>query len=411
MGRRNLYHPRMYALVDCNNFFVSCERVFNPRLRKRPVAVLSNNDGCVIARSNEVKQLGIPMGAPIFKYRHLIKKHQIITLSSNFALYGDMSNRVMHTLESFGYPIEFYSIDEAFLEVPTSRIENIYQKVKQWTGIPTSIGIAPTKTLAKVANKIAKNRGLPTYIFNPTDLKTFPIKDVWGFGRRYSAFLEERGITTVHRFLQKKQPWVKKHLSINGLRTYLELQGTPCITLEEQAFSRKSLVRSRSFKHEITSYTQVREAIASFITYAAEKLRIENLIASHLTVFIKSKCSGYHSSYFQLPQATAYTPLLLQYALILLEKIFRKGMSYKKGGVMLSELTDANSMQPDLFEKNASKKESQLMNTMDAINTKYNKQMIHSAALGASWKTEPINRTPHFTTQWDEIPVIQIDRD
>jgi DNA polymerase V len=296
---------KRFLLIDCNNFFVSCERVFNPALKNKPVIVLSSNDGCVIARSNEAKLLGIPMGIPAFQCADLVKKHNIQVFSSNFALYGDMSNRIMYTLAQYVTALEIYSIDEAFLFIPevtqSEELNNFYyteyaqflrKKVLQHTGIPISIGIGPTKTLAKVANKIAKKNSEHNGVFDITHrdkdtiLEQLDVRDIWGIGSRYAKFLHAYGIHTARDFMHSNEQWIKKKLTVFGHKTLLELRGVSCLHVEEITSEKKSITVSRSFGRSVTSYIELQESVAHYISMAAQKLRAQNMAAGVITVFI-----------------------------------------------------------------------------------------------------------------------------
>ncbi len=280
------------ALVDCNNFFVSCERVFNPKLRNVPVVVLSNNDGCIIARSSEAKALGIPMGAPFFQWKEFLERHQVYVFSSNFTFYGDMSHRVMQTLSLLNPDMEIYSIDEAFLFLkttgdPVEFCHQIRDAVLQWTGIPISIGIAPTKTLAKIANKDAKkNHSLKgvSLLVDPVAieqrLKILPVEEIWGVGRRLSIRLAKQGIYSAYELKEQQDSYLRSLLSVTGLRTAWELRGIPCFSLEEQPSSKKSIMTSRSFGFHVETIETLEEAVSSFTSRGAEKLREENRFAS-----------------------------------------------------------------------------------------------------------------------------------
>ncbi|NGX51652.1 MAG: DNA polymerase IV 1 [Chlamydiae bacterium] len=394
----------MYALIDCNNFFASCEKVFNPAYKSRPLVVLSNNDGCVIARSKEAKALAIPMGAPAFEYQSLFLQHNVIVLSSNFALYGDISHRVIETLKTFDFPVEIYSIDEAFLILPDENSMEIgramRERVKQWTGISVSVGIAPTKTLAKVANHAAK-KGAGVVRFTPSLLENLPVGKIWGVGRRISKKLMSHGIRYAHELIECSDIWIKKKLSIVGLRTAWELRGTPCLEMLEVAPARKSVLTSRSFKRAISSIEELREAVATFIAIAAKKLRREKLKAYSLLVF-----AGRESGTVHLPLASSYTPDLINLAHRALEGIYQKGESIKRAGVMLSELVSEDETQLDLFAQETAK--NHLMKTVDQINSRYGESIITFAGEGISkkWKRAPSRRSPRYTTSWEDLPKI-----
>ena len=411
----------MYALIDCNNFFASCEQLFNPKLQGKPVVVLSSNDGCVIARSAEAKKLGVPMGAPAFMHRSLFLQYNVITLSSNFTLYGDMSKRVMETLKTFDLPLEVYSIDEAFMLLGEADLkfgEEIRNKVLKWTGIPLSIGIAPTKTLAKVATHLAKKQGgvlsLPDENTAHPYLEKFPVENVWGIGRRLKKRLYSSGIFTANDLKNQSDVWVKKNLSIAGLRTVWELRGTPCIECLEGTSLKKSIVSSRSFGQKITTLTKLKEAVSTFMSRAARKLRKEKLKAYFVVVFItsdpyKEKPFSYSAS-FHLPLPSSFKPDLIACALRLLENIFEEGVSYKKAGVMVGELISEDDTQLDLFSKDSKGVHKKaLMSSLDKINNKFEKRMVTFASEGTvkNWATKQVSRSPAYTTSWDELPQVK----
>jgi DNA polymerase V len=421
----------MFALVDCNNFFASCEQVFAPHLRNRPLVVLSNNDGCVIARSKEAKALNIPMGAPLFKWRDLIKRHHIEVVSSNFALYVDMSARVVATLEELGYPLEIYSIDESFLSLDAQTEWHtfgtlIHQKVKRWTGLPTCVGIAPTKTLAKVANQRAKRE--PSLqnvcVFETAEacdpyLKGLPVEEIWGIGRRLAKQLQSYGIGTAYQLKETDDAWIRKKFSVTGLRTVWELRGTSCFDYEPEEEARKSVLKSRSFSRAVTSYEELQEAVSTFAGRCAEKLRKDGLCAGYLSLFIST--SRFHpesyyanQSAFALPRRTAYTPEIIAHAKKALKQIFVPGLEYKRAGVILSDLAPAASSQFDLFCRNETKdeKKEELMRAVDQVNRLYGKGSLISAAEGLKkeWLATPQLCSHRYTTSWDELLTIDIDR-
>jgi DNA polymerase V len=420
--------PVLFALADCNNFYASCERVFNPRLRGKAIVILSNNDGCVIARSNEAKALGIPMGAPFFKYADLFKRHRVAVFSSNYTLYGQMSQRVMRTLAQFAPELEIYSIDEAFfsvLDIPSlsSYAAQIKQVVYQWTGIPISIGIAATKTLAKAANRYAK-KYLPEkgcFIINDAPIREkilsdMPVEDVWGIGRQLKERLARKGIRTAWEFACMDDEWVKKNLSVVSLRTVWELRGISCLSLEEDASPKKSIVCSRSFGSEVYTKEDLAEALSNYTASAAERLRDQNSLASFLEVFVHT--SRFKEEYYSnaahitLPVPTAFTPQLIQFAKSGLDKIYKKGCAYKKIGVMLGGIVSNEAVQQDLFvEKNVpDPKHRILMELMDQANARYGKDTLKMAAQGIlqPWKARRHKCTSKFTTSWDHLLKIDI---
>lgn len=411
----------MFALVDCNNFYVSCERVFNPKL-KGPVAVLSNNDGCIVARSQEVKDLGVPMGAPYFQNKELLERHRVTIFSSNYTLYGDMSNRVMDTLKTFTPDIEIYSVDEAFLYFPSVKsaeeLHAIRNRVKRWTGIPVSIGMGRSKTLAKLANHKAKKEKSGVVILHSEEettqaLNHFPIEDVWGIGRQYSRFLRSKGIRTAGDLIKVEDAWAKKHLTVVGLRLIWELRGVSCLPIDELPAAKKAVISSKSFGHPIDHFDDLSEATATYVARAAEKIRSQGSCASYLSVFVveHKRSDNYYPSTqagASLAEPTAYTPLLITEAKQLLKALFREGVSYRKTGVMLSGLVPKGSAQLDLFEaENIHKgKQEKAMKVLDSLNAEYGKKILRSAAEGKPvphWGMKRNLRSPAYTTKWSDI--------
>ncbi len=410
------------ALVDCNNFYASCERVFRPDLKNRPIVVLSNNDGCVIARSNEAKALGIGMGVPFFKVKKLVEKNQVKIFSSNYSLYGDMSRRVMQCLAEFAPKIEFYSIDEAFIDfsgLPQNRlmahVKKLQKKVYQWTGIPVSIGVAPTKALSKVANYFCKQEKRGTYPLFKTEeiqqrLQELPVDELWGVGRRYAQMLSTYGIQNAAQFCELPKHWVRKKMSIMGERLQKELKGQSCFKLEDIPDSKKSISVSRSFPEALTQKNRLEEVVASFAARAGEKLRQEKLKAQMLTVYVMTNrfltyyYSNSHSIAFE--QATDYTPHLALKALQALQHIFRPGESYKKAGLFLGDLCTA--YQYHLFQKSAAQKEQKVMQAMDRINQQWGRGTLQLAAQGTrpSWVLRKEYSSSRYTTCWNELAVV-----
>ncbi len=412
----------MFALIDCNNFYVSCERVFNPKMRLKPIVVLSNNDGCIIARSNEVKALNVPMGAPLFQYRDILIKNDAHIFSANFALYGDMSDRVMETLRTFDFPIEVYSIDEAFLRLPHGSIDfdnlanDMVNKVQRWTGIPISVGIAPTKTLAKMANKFAKKNFAGNNFLSLENtaqcaafLEKYPIEDVWGYGKSATHFFKKHHIYYAKDILRFDRQYVQKSLKVNGLRTFLELQGIACNPLEEHSSTRKSVLVSRSFTKAITSRWKMERILANFIARAGQKLRKAHLTCAYLSIFVETNRfqeNRYkNSSHTTLPVATSYTPLLLQCMQECLSHIYREGLEYKRAGILLADLRPEDASQKDLFAKDTyNTKQKQLMKVMDTIHSHYGDQGIFFALENTDGKKmNTLHRSPHFTTDWRHL--------
>lgn len=409
----------MFALVDCNNFYASCEKVFNPKLKNKPVVVLSNNDGIIIARSKEAKLLNIKMGAPIFEYKELIEKNILIIFSSNFTLYGDMSMRVMKTLESFLFPMEIYSIDEAFLNI-NKKVDfftlgkKIKEKVYKWTGIDVSVGIAKTKTLAKLANEIAK-KGNGVCVLNDKNhieniLKKTQLDDIWGIGSQLKKRLYGLGIYSAYDLAFAEESLIKKQLSVNGLKTALELKEISCFKCEEFLPTKKSICTSRSFARKIDNLKELQEAISSFISIAAEKLREEQMHTNFITVFISTSFHSNDAFYsnscqISLPNPTSYTPDLITYAKNGLQKIFKEGFLYKKAGVILSDFTNEDEKQQDMFSKLNTENKKFLMQIIDNINYKANKKAVFFASDGIEkkYKSSSNMKSLKYTTSFEEL--------
>ena len=419
--------PPVFALVDCNNFYASCERVFTPNLNGKPVVVLSNNDGCVVARSNEAKAIGIRMGVPAFQIRRLLRAHQVQVFSSNYTLYGDMSQRVMETLNQFCPDLEIYSIDEAFLSLSgfgsrnlTEYGQTIRTIVKQWTGIPVSVGIAETKTLAKLANRIAKQAPDTGGVFDfstcadrPAILGRIPVEDVWGIGPQHASFLTSHGIMTALHLSQAENQWVRKHLGIVGQRIVMELRGVSCLDLEQCPPPKQGLTCSRSFGKPIVTLAEMEEAVSTYASRVAEKLRHEHLAATVLTVFLTTnqfKDTPQYSNTItiQLPAGTDSTQELIRYGLGGIRKIFRDGYHYKKAGVMLGGLVSASEIQDDLFDHQDRARGKQLMAALDLINERWGAGTLQYASNGIAkeWKAQFQRRSSAYTTNWNELPQV-----
>ncbi|WP_298427322.1 Y-family DNA polymerase [uncultured Kordia sp.] len=413
----------MYAIIDCNSFFASCERAFDPELIDKPLAILSNNDGCVISRSREAKALGIPMGAPLFKYKEIITQKNIQIRSSNYSLYGDMSERVMKLLENFSPEVEIYSIDEAFLKLPES---DDYQKIGfsiknyiyQCTGIPVSVGIAPTKALSKAANNIAKKFPKKTdgYYVIDTDtkriklLKWLPVKDIWGIGFGNTKRLQLKGAQTAYEFTKLTDDWVKRNMSIVGLRLKKDLEGEPTILLEDELQNKKAIATTRSFEFTFSDKENMKERIATFASRCAEKLRMQNSSCNIVLVYLRSDRNKRADSHYSakrlltLPHATNSTLVINQYAQKALKDIYKPGIKYKRAGVILMGLIKTNALQLDLF-KNEDPKHKQLMATMDALNEKYHGRKIKlgNQDLQRTWKMRQAHLSPEYTTKFSDI--------
>lgn len=419
----------MYALVDCNNFYASCERVFNPSLIGKPVVVLSNNDGCVIARSNEAKAIGIGMGQPAFQIKELISKHHVSVFSTNFTLYGDMSQRVMNILSDFVPDIEIYSIDEAFLSLRGFQYfdleqlgKTIRQAIYKGTGIPVSIGIAQTKTLAKVANHFAKKTPSCKGVFMITVdnlnsvLTNFPVGEVWGIGRQYNKMLARHGVNTALDFINATPQWIRKTMSVVGLRTQEELRGNECIGMELTIPAKKTICTSRSFGQMITEYSLIAEAVANFASRCAFKLRKQKSCANVIMVFIhtnrhREDLPQYaRNRVIVLPVASNSTYEIVEYALLALKSIYKKGYFYKKAGVIVSGIIPENTVQSSLFDNIDREKHSNVMHALDKINDRFGKDTVKLAVLGnrRKWKLRQEQLSPFYTTHWDHILTIKI---
>ncbi len=422
----------MFGLLDCNNFYASCERVFNPSLNGKPVVVLSNNDGCVIARSAEAKVLGIPMGEPAYKLKELIETNQVHVFSSNYVLYGDMSHRVMNTIATFVPDLEIYSIDEAFLllkgfENIDFKVfgENVVNTVTRNTGIPVSLGIAPTKTLAKVANKFAKKyKAYKGVCIIDSDekrekaLKLTEIGDVWGIGRRYSKKLQYYSVNTAWDFTQRSKNWVRQTMGVVGERTWLELRGTPCLEMESPK-SKKSICTSRSFGEKLTELAPISEAVANFAASCAEKLRKQHSYGCILTVFIHTNPHAtnqpqyYNQTVMQLSVPTNDSTELINVALRGLGSIFKEGYRYKKAGVIVSEIVPERPLQGDLFDIRNREKYNKVMSVMDSLNDSYGKQKVKIASQGfdRKWKLKNEKLSPCYTTNLSDIVEVKADEE
>ncbi len=423
--------PHLWGLMDCNNFYASCERIFRPDLQNSPIVVLSNNDGCIVARSAEAKALGIPMGEPEFKARAFIKKNNVTVFSSNYALYGDISQRVMQTAEHFVPHLEQYSIDEAFLPfMGNTQIHandmayELRKHILQWTGITVSIGLAPTKTLAKLANHIAKkNNGIFSF---PTDQKqqdellaNTAVQDIWGIGRNHAKKLHMHGIHNAKDLRNKDNVWLKKHLTISGLHTAMELRGRPCIVDTTQGNVRQTLISSRSFGTKIYKKDDLAEAISTFTTNAVMRLRREKLLAKSIAVHIRSskhmQNNYVNSVHMTLIEPTANTPTFLKMALHGLDSIFKDNIPYAKAGVMLYDFCPTHAYQKSLLSICNPQAEIQhertkkLMTAVDNINAKYGRNTLIYASQGinqqAPWRMQQKFLSNRFTTKWTELPI------
>lgn len=418
----------MIGLLDCNNFYASCERVFNPSLNDKPIVVLSNNDGCVIARSNEAKALGIPMGEPAFKLNRLIEKGAVHVFSSNYVLYGDMSRRVMAVLTAEVPDIEIYSIDEAFLNLTGIQSleafgHTLTSKIKKGIGIPVGLGIAPTKTLAKAANYFAKKypafKGVclmdtPEKIEKA--LKLMPIGEVWGIGRRLTKKLNYYDIKTAWDFTQKNKSWVRAKMGVTGERTWNELRTIPCLEMESPS-ARKTICTSRSFGERLTELAPISEAVATFASMCGEKLRKDHSYANTLLVFLhtnpfdSTQTTYYNQQIIQLPSPSNDSSELIHYARTGLEKIFVPGLRYKKAGVIVMDLVPERPLQTSLFDNRNREKYRRAMEAVDSINGTYGRHYIKFSSQGSDrrWKLKNEKLSPCYTTSLNDIITVFAD--
>ena len=419
-------YTKKIALVDCNSFYVSCERLFNPKIRKKPVVVLSNNDGCIISRSNEAKALGIKMGEPYFKAKDIIIKNNVQVFSSNYSLYGDLSRRVMRTLKRFNSDIEIYSIDEAFMDLSNfsdQEIEKVGKEIRgtvlQWTGIPTSIGIAKTKTLSKVANHIAKKKqsGVTSLIgidnLDPI-LEKVEINDIWGVGRQLTKFYQKNGIYNAKQLKNKSNTWIKKCSNVLSSRTAMELRGIPCIDFERTRSKRKSCVVSRSFGKRVESFQELREAVANYCLNASEKIRSESLVAKAITVFVRTspfqRNFGYYSNSktIDFPISTNNSIETVKAAISILENLFKDGYRYQKAGVMLTGLSNATGKK-NLFSSEKDEKINNLMKSIDKTNYRYGRSTLSIASAGVykKWNMRREHSSKIDTADFYCLPTIK----
>ena len=414
-----------FAIIDCNNCYVSCERVFNPKLIGVPVVVLSNNDGCVIARSQEAKDLGIKMGDPAFQNEGLFKKFGVQALSSKYSLYGDMSARVMETIRTMADRIEVYSIDEAFVSLePWQGAEfarELRSRIRQWTGIPVSIGIASTKTLAKLANRVAKKDPALGGVFdltaaeNPDEvLASIPCGDLWGVGRRLTPRLARVGIHTALDLKRAETAWARRTLGVVGERIVRELNGGSCLELEELPATQQGMCSAKSFGQPITALEDLESALATYAAGLAEKLRAGRLLASHLQVFLATnpfqpdRPQYTPAAHATLPEPTNHTPTLISAALGLLRQIYRPGYQYKKTGLFLTDLISETEVQLSLFSKpGADPKRAALDEAVDLLNKRLGRNTVKYGAMGTNpkWGMRQARKSRNFTTRWLELPV------
>ena len=417
---------KIFALVDCNNFYASCERVFAPNLKERAIVILSNNDGCIVARSNEAKSLGIPMGAPIFKQKAIIKKNNVAVFSSNYELYGDMSKRVMDSLSLFTPDMEVYSIDEAFLRLDYLQPRNLYEycktireKILQWTGIPVSIGIAPTKVLAKVANHVAKKKTDGVFDIRCQQkqddiLKSLDADKIWGIARSWSERLNSMGIYKASELRDASPTIIRKHLSVVGERILRELKGQSCIGLETIQ-PKKNITSSKSFGKSITKKEPIEEALSNYAARACEKLRKQNSRAQAVHVFVQT--NGFRETDRQYNNAithtlttpTSDTRIIIEAAKFCLSKIYQHGYRYKKTGIMLLYLIPASLEQKQLFVDFDHRPGDHLMGIVDRVNKEQGSDTLFFGAQGVTreWQMRCGSRSPRYTTQWNELLMVR----
>ncbi len=426
----------MIALVDCNNFYASCERVFKPHLIGVPIVVLSNNDGCVIARSSEAKDLGIPMGEPAYKIESLVQKHGVAVFSSNYTLYGDMSRRVMNTLSLYTPDIEVYSIDEAFLNLTGMDMVDMPAYARQMvhtvgknTGMPISVGVGATKTLAKIANRLAKKSpyakgawvipNTPDEIAN--SLQQIDIGDVWGIGRSHGRFLRNNGVQTAYDFIQKPREWVRQNMKVVGLRTWEEMQGNPCIGMEDELIEKQAICTSRSFGRLLNEYELLEEAVTYYATTCAAKLRAQKSCATMLKVFaytndLRKDQPQYRARmWYTLPVATNSTIDLVKTAIHCLKSVYKqktpdgRPIYYKNGGVIVAGIVPQTQIQANIFTAPTNAKHLQLMQAVDKINGTLGAEKLTIGSQGTSttWKLRCAKRSARYTTRIDEVMTIK----
>lgn len=430
----------MIALVDCNNFYASCERAFRPDLKEKPVVVLSNNDGCVIARSEEAKAVGIPMGEPAYKIENIVRKEEVAVFSSNYTLYGDMSRRVMNTLSLYTPDIEVYSIDEAFLNLyglqhidMLQYARDMVNKVGQGTGMPISVGVGATKTLAKVANRLAKkspqqSKGAWVIENNrkaiEEALQQVSVNSIWGIGRNYGKFLQNHGIYTGHDFIMKPREWVRRNMKVIGLRTWEELQGNPCIGMEDELVEKQAICTSRSFGELLNDYALLEEAITYYATTCAAKLRAQKSSAGMMKVFtytnpLRKNQPQYRARmWYTFHTPTNSTIEIVKQAINCFRTVYKQydeygqPIYYKNGGVILAGIVPETQIQANMFTAPTESRHLQLMKAVDKINTNLGKETITIGSQGNTsvkqkWELRCAKRSPRFTTRLDEIVKIK----
>ncbi|HRK40720.1 MAG TPA: Y-family DNA polymerase [Candidatus Saccharibacteria bacterium] len=415
-----------YALIDCNNFFVSCERLFRPDLADKPVAVLSNNDGCIVARSNEIKALGIPMGVPLFKVRDIVKANRAVLFSANFELYGDISQRIVQLLREETPLIEVYSIDENFIDLSELPIRDrkawakrVRDRILKEIGVPTSVGVAPTKTLAKVASTFAKTHGDGTWVVESDEerqamLRELPIEDIWGVGWRLAPRLKDRGVSWAAQLTDASDAWLRTQFNVTGMRMVDELRGIPRLPFGDKAEQRKTIMRSRSFGHTVRDYFQLESAVAAFATQAAARLRTQDSVCDGLTIMLQlaSRDTGrkrYISRHVKLPEPTAHTGQLIASSLEGLAALYDVEGAYKKAGVTLTGIVDRSAWQLSLLHQEHDERERGvvLMQSVDTLNRRFGRGTIWHATEAkrhAQWQSKRERQSPRYTTNLTDLP-------
>ncbi|MCB0805961.1 MAG: Y-family DNA polymerase [Bacteroidales bacterium] len=421
---------KIFALVDCNNFYASCERIFHPSLGGKPVVVLSNNDGCVIARSEEAKRAGIKMAVPVFEISDLIKQHGVHVFSTNYALYGDISQRVMNILAESSPDMEIYSIDEAFLDlsaISLNQLQNhaiaLQSKILKWTGIPVSIGIGYTKIQAKLANHIAKTdpdrHGVFSLVGHPDPdsvLEEIPLNEIWGVGEKYSAFFEGAGIASARELKYCDENRIREKLGVVGQRLVLELRGTVCYPLNQNPANKKEICTSRSFGRPLTKYEELEAATADYVDKVARKLRKQKSLAQSVLIFIMTNKYDTGPKYVnykivKLPVPTNQSHELIHFALIALKSLYREGFRYKKSGAIVSEVIPDAGQQTSLWDEKGRAKHKKLLKVIDKINENAGLDVVKFAVqdTDSSWGMRQHHLSPHYTTRWNDILEINLD--
>lgn len=426
----------MMAIVDCNSFYCSCEKLFRPDLENKPVVVLSNNDGCIVSRSDEAKKFGIQMAGPFFMAKNVIEQNNVAVFSSNYNLYGDISKRVMDTLKTlFSYEkVEVYSVDEAFIDLSHIAVCQVYKECKkikdtieQWTGIKVSVGAASTKVLCKVANRLAKKDKAASQCILVLDtrqkeieaLKKISIEDIWGVGRAYSDKLKKLRINTGYDLSLQNFQWANKNLGgVVGTRLLQELNGKKCILIKDELVEKKMIATTRMFGEAVTDKQKIKEAVATYISRACEKLRRQNCAAKTVNIFLIKKSQNHNatfnrgatvSSYVTLPTASCLTNEFIKYAMPLVDRLFEQGCVYKKAGAMLSNIVADSSIQGNLFKSTVSNSQRMLMDIIDNINFSQRNDVLKFAASGTSrnWKMQQNFHSPLYTTRWDDLCLVK----